>query len=167
MASIPKPGEIDVDNIKRPTVEQLSAEHQKALDDIQKNIIEENEKKIQRLEEEVKKQYISHFTIDRQGKVTKDDTFDSSQFEVKSDENKQSALDSEVANMIDSTIASHINNKLEFISQDMHDMFDDYFSQIEAHLGMESSGNDKCASTSNTDKTMGDSAGDKILIMLL
>jgi len=119
------------------------------------------------LEEEVKKQYILHFTIDRQGKVTKDDTFDSSQFEVKSDENKQHALDSEVANMIDSTIASHINNKLEFISQDMHDMFDDYFSQIEAHLGMESSGNDKCVSTSNTDKTMGDSAGDKILIMLL
>ena len=34
MASIPKPGEIDVNNIKRPTVEQLSAEHQKALDDI-------------------------------------------------------------------------------------------------------------------------------------
>ena len=136
MASIPKPGEIDVDNIKRPTVEQLSAEHQKALDDIQKNIIEENEKKIQRLEEEVKKQYISHFTIDRQGKVTKDDTFYSSQFEVKSDENKESALDSEVANMIDSVVTSHVNNKLKFIGQNMHDMFDDRFSRIEIHLGM-------------------------------
>ena len=37
----------------------------------------------------------------------------------------------------------------------MHDMFDDRFSRIEIDLGMKSIGND--ASTSNTDKTMGDS----------
>jgi hypothetical protein len=60
--------------------------------------------------------------------MTKDDTFYSSQFEVKFDKNKQSALDSEVANMIDSVVASHVNNKLEFIGQNMHDMFDDRFS---------------------------------------
>ena len=120
------------------------------------------EKEIQRLEEEAKKQYISHFSINRQGNVTKDDTFDSSQFEVKSDENKQSALDSEVANMIDSVVASHVNNKLEFIGQNIHDMFDDRFSRIEIHLSMKSIGNDKYASTSNTDKTMGGSATGKI-----
>ena len=141
MAGILKPSKIDVDNIKRPTVEQLSAEHQKALDDIQKKIREGKEKEIQRLEEEAKKQYISHFSIDRQGKVTKDDTFDSSKFEVKFDENKESALDSEVANMIDSVVTSHVNNKLKFIGQNMHDMFDDRFSQIEIHLGMKSVGN--------------------------
>ena len=107
------------------------------------------EKEIQRLEEEVKKQYISHFSIDRQGNVTKDDTFDSSQFEVKSDEIKQPDLDSQVANMVNSVVASHVNNKLEFIGQNMHDIFDDRFSQIEIHLGMKSIGND--ASTSNTD----------------
>ena len=123
------------------------------------------EKEIQRLEEEAKKQYISHFSINRQGNVTKDDTFDSSQFEVKSDENKQSALDSEVANMIDSVVASHVNNKLEFIGQNMHDMFDDRFSRIEIHLGMKSIGNDKYASTSNTDKTMGGSATGKISLL--
>jgi hypothetical protein len=61
MAGIPKHGEIDVDNIKRPTIEQLSAEHQKALYDIKKKIREEKE--IQRLDEEVIKQYISHFSI--------------------------------------------------------------------------------------------------------
>jgi len=33
---IPKPSDIDAANIKRLTVQQLSAEHQKALDDIQK-----------------------------------------------------------------------------------------------------------------------------------
>ena len=68
------------------------------------------EKEIQRLEEQAKKQYISHFSINRQGNVTKDDTFDSSQFEVKSDEIKLPDLDLEVANMIDSSIASHENN---------------------------------------------------------
>ena len=49
---------------------------------------------------------------------------------------KQSALDSEVANLIDSAVASHVNNKLEFIGQNMHDMFDDRFSRIEIYLGM-------------------------------
>jgi len=34
MAGIPKPGDIDAANIQRPTVQQLSAEHQKVLDGI-------------------------------------------------------------------------------------------------------------------------------------
>ena len=44
------------------------------------------------------KQYMSHFSIDRQGKVTTDDAFDASQFEVQFDENEQPALTSEIAN---------------------------------------------------------------------
>ena len=74
MAGIPKPSEIDAANIKRPTLQQLSAEHQKVLDGIQKKIREEKEKEkeIQKLEEEAMNQYISHFSIDRQGKVTTD-----------------------------------------------------------------------------------------------
>ena len=65
MASISKPGDIDAANIQRPTVQQLSAEHQKVLDGIQKKIREEKEKEIQRLEEEAMDQYISHFSIDQ------------------------------------------------------------------------------------------------------
>ena len=38
-----------------------------------------------------------------------DAAFDVSQFAVKFDEDKQPALDSEVANLIDSAVASHIN----------------------------------------------------------
>ena len=64
--------------------------------------------------------------------------------------------------MIDSVVASHVNNKLEFIGQNMHDMFDDLFSRIKTHLGIKSIGNDKYASTSNTDKIMGGSASDRI-----
>ena len=52
MAGIPKPGEVDSANIRRPNVQQLPAEHQKILDDIQKK-------------EEAMNQYISHFSIDR------------------------------------------------------------------------------------------------------
>ena len=58
-------------------------------------------------------------------------------------------LNSEIANAIHDAISSHVNNKLEFIGQNMHDMFDDRFSRIEIHLGMKSVGNN--ASTSNTD----------------
>ena len=149
---IPKPSDVDAANIQRPTVQQLSAEQQKALDDIQKKIREEKEKEIQKLEEEAMKQYISHFSIDRQGKVTTDAGFDASQFEVKFDESEQPVLNSEIANAIDDAVSSHVNNKLEFIGKNMHDMFDDCFSRIEIHLGMKSVGNN--ASTSNTDKTV-------------
>ena len=101
-------------------------------------------------------QYISHFSIDQQGKVTTDAGFDASQFEVKFDESKQPVLNFEIANAIDDVVSSHVNNKLEFIGQNIHDMFDDRFSRIEIHLGMKSVGNN--ASTSNNDKTMHGSA---------
>ena len=133
---IPKPSDVDAANIQRPTVQQLLAEQQKALDDIQKKIREEKEKEIQKLEEEAMKQYISHFSIDRQGKVTTDAGFDASQFEVKFDKSEQPVLNSEIANAIDDAVSSHVNNKLEFIGQNMHDMFDDRFSRIEIHLGI-------------------------------
>ena len=122
MTGIPKPGEVDSANIRRPNVQQLPAEHQKILDDIQKKIREE-EKDIQKLEEEAMNQYISHFSIDRQGKVTTDAAFDASQFEVNFDENKQHVLNSEIANAIDDAVSSYVNNKLEFIGQNMHDIF--------------------------------------------
>ena len=147
MTGIPKPGEVDSANIRRPNVQQLSVEHQKILDGVQKQIREdkekeiqkireEKEKEIQKLEEEAMNQYISHFSIDRQGKVTTDDAFDASQFEVKFDENEQPILNSEIANAIADAVFSHVNNKLEFIGQNMHDMFDDRFSRIEIHLIM-------------------------------
>ena len=70
------------------------------------------------------KQYISHFSIDRQGKVTTDAGFDASQFEVKFDENEQPVLNSEIANVIDSAVSPHVNNKLDFVGQNIHSMFD-------------------------------------------
>ena len=148
MTGIPKPGEVDSANIRRPNVQQLLVEHQKILDGVQKKIREDKEKEIQKLEEEAMNQYISHFSIDRQGKITTDDVFDASQFEVKFDENEQPILNSEIANAIDDTVSSHVNNKLEFIGQNMHDRFDDRFSRIEIHLDMKFVGNN--TSTSNT-----------------
>ena len=46
-------------------------------------------------------------------------------------------------------------------------MFDDCFSRIETHLGMKSIGNDKKASTSNTDKAMDDSVIEKFQLIML
>ena len=107
------------------------------------------------------KQYISHFSIDRQGKVTPNASFDASQFEVQFDENEQAALTSEIANAIDDAVSSHVNNKLEFIGQNIHNIFNDCFSRIESHLGMKPIGSDNNASTSNNNKTMNDSANCK------
>ena len=120
--NIPKSSEVDANNIQRPCFEQLSAEHQKALDDIKKKIREEKEQKIQKHEEEAMKHYMLHLSVDGQGKVTKlkDVTFNSSQFEVKTDESKLPALDTEIANMVDSIVFAHLNNKLNFVSQNIH-----------------------------------------------
>ena len=73
------------------------------------------------------RQYISHFSIDHQGKVTKDVAFDASQFEVKFNEDKQPVLNSEMANAIEDVVASYVNNKLDFVGQNLHSMFDDRF----------------------------------------
>ena len=40
---IPKPSEVDPENIKRPTLEQFSFEDQKAIEEIRKKIREEHE----------------------------------------------------------------------------------------------------------------------------
>ena len=74
---IPKPSDVDAANIRRLTDQQLSAEYQKTLDDIQKKIREEKEE-IHKLEKKAVKQYISHFSIDHQGKVTPNAAFDAS-----------------------------------------------------------------------------------------
>ena len=110
------------------------------------------------------KHYILQFSIDRKGKVTKlkDVTFDSSQFDVNFNESKQHVLDSEIANIVDNVVASHVNNKLDFVGQNLHSMFDDRFGPIESHLGMKSIGSDKNASASNADKRMDGLASDKI-----
>ena len=113
------------------------------------------------------KQYISHFSIDHQGKVTPDAVFDASQFEVQFDENEQPALTSEIANAIDDAVSSHVNNKLEFIGQNIHNIFDDRFSRIEFHLGMKPIGSDNNASTSNTDRAMDGSANYKSPTIML
>ena len=113
------------------------------------------------------KQYISHFSIDRQGKVTTDVAFDASNFEVKFDEDKQPALNSEIPNAIDNALSSHVNNKLEFVGQNIHSRFDDRFSRRQSHLGMKPIGNDNNASASNTDKTMDGLASGKFQLTML
>ncbi|RLM91686.1 hypothetical protein C2845_PM08G11370 [Panicum miliaceum] len=56
--------------------------------------------------------------------------------------------------MVDGAVTAHLNNKLDFVGQNLHSIFDARFSRIEVHLGMKSIGNDKHASTFGTDKTV-------------
>jgi hypothetical protein len=69
---LPVPSEVDPQNIARPNVKQTSAEEQKALAEVRREIREQKEQEILELEEEAMKQYISHFSVDRQGNVKKD-----------------------------------------------------------------------------------------------
>jgi len=77
---------------------------------------------------------------------------------VKIDVSKQPALDQDIANIVDSVVTTHLNNKLDFVGQNLHSIFDAHFSRIEAHLGVKFVVNDKHASTSSTGKMVGSSA---------
>jgi hypothetical protein len=66
------PCEVDAQTIARLYVEQTSAEEQKALAEVRRKILEQKEREILELEEEAMKQYISHFSVDRQGNMVKD-----------------------------------------------------------------------------------------------
>jgi aspartate carbamoyltransferase catalytic subunit len=66
------PFEVHPQNIARPNVEQTSTEELKALAEVMMKIREQKEREILELEEEAMKQYISHFSVDRQGNVKKD-----------------------------------------------------------------------------------------------
>ena len=68
--------------------------------------------------------------------------------------------------MVDGAVIAHLNNKMDFVDQNIHSIFDDRLSRIETQLGMKSIGNDKNASTSNANKTMGGSASDGILAVV-
>jgi hypothetical protein len=61
---IPKPSEVDVENIVWLSFEQLSAEDHKVVDDIKKKIREKKEQEIRRWEQEAMQHYMSHFSVD-------------------------------------------------------------------------------------------------------
>ena len=131
VGNIPKPSEVDANNIQKPCFEQLSAEHQKSLDDIKSKIKWEKDQEIQGQEQEALKYYMPHFSVDWQRKVMKIKyvTFDSSRFELKTNVSKQPALETEISNMVHSAV---IAQKMDFVYQNIRSMFDDCFSWIEA-----------------------------------
>ena len=63
--------------------------------------------------------------------------------------------------MVDGAVIAHLNNKMDFVDQNIHSIFDDRFNRIESHLGMKPIGSDNNASTSNTNKAMNDLANCK------
>ena len=58
-------------------------------------------------------------------------TFDSSRFEIKTNVSKQPALETEISNMVDGAVIAHLNNKMDFVDQNIHSIFDDRLSRIE------------------------------------
>ncbi|CAN6231525.1 unnamed protein product [Urochloa humidicola] len=130
-----KPTKIDPSNIQRPKVEKTSAEDQKVLEEIRKKIREQKEQEMRELEDEVVKQYLSQFFVDRHKKVQKDRDviINVPQIEVKSDASPGVNLD--VANLIDISVASQINTKFDAMSENFTKLFGQLDAKVNQVLG--------------------------------
>ena len=69
MANLPKPGEVDADNIARPTANELSAEDRQCYEEL---LQEEEMERARKKFEDKTQWYLSHFSKDRKGAVSKD-----------------------------------------------------------------------------------------------
>ena len=105
MVKITSPGEVDASNIVRPTVDELSAEDRQAYEAFIKDCEEESIRRKAKEIEEKCQWYLSHFSKNRKGDVSKD-----KEVVILSDEEEQAK-----ANYNVSTLASSIT--LEQISQ--------------------------------------------------
>jgi hypothetical protein len=150
---LPVPSEVDPQNIAMPNVEQTSAEEHKALAEVRRKIREQKEKEILELEEEAMTQYISHFSVDRQGNVKKDKdvVINIPMLKVQSDAPPKA--NSDIANMIDGAVSASLNNKFIAMSETFESTITSHLDCIEAKFGKQFSGNDINASTSNTENS--------------
>jgi hypothetical protein len=84
------------------------------------------------------KHYVSHFSVDRQGTVKKikEVVLEPPQSKVNTDVSNKPMLETEIANMVDGAVVSHLNNKVDAIGQNLSNAFDVRFNKIEAHLGI-------------------------------
>jgi E3 ubiquitin-protein ligase DOA10 len=139
---LPVPSEVDAQNIARPNVEQTSIEYQKALTEVRRKIREQKEREILELEEEAMKQYISHFSVDRQGNVKKDKEVIINILTLKVQSNAPPEDNSDIANMIDGAVSANLNNKFVAMSEKFESMINSCLDRIEAKFGKQFSGND-------------------------
>ena len=130
--------EVHPSNVIRPDLDNIETDKQKDLEEYLKNIEKDVALQAEQCKKEATKKFFSHFSMDRQGKVTKlkDVAFDPLQCEVKPDVSKQPQLDSEIANMVDGAVVAHVNNKIDSVGHDLNSIFYAHFNRIEAYLGM-------------------------------
>ncbi|CAO2164050.1 unnamed protein product [Urochloa humidicola] len=158
--NLAKPAKIDASNIKRPKVEQTLTEDQKVLEEIRKKIREKKEQEIRKIEDDVVKQYISHFSVDRHGKVQKDKdiVIKVPQIEMKFDASPGVNLD--ITMLTNISVASQINTKFDAMSEN----FTKLFGQLDAKVNRDISSKDPNVSTSNADNNKSSDAFDILLI---
>ena len=72
MAKLSNPGEIDPDNINRPSVDELPPEDRQAYEAFIKESEEESKRRKEKEIEEKRRWFLSHYSKNRKGDVLKD-----------------------------------------------------------------------------------------------
>ena len=72
MVKLSNPGEIDPDNISRPSVDELPSEDRQAYETFIKECEEENKRRKEKELEEKRRWFLSHFSKNRKGDISKD-----------------------------------------------------------------------------------------------
>jgi hypothetical protein len=127
---LPVPFEVDPQNIARPNVEQTSAKEKKALVEVKRKIREQKEREILELEEEDMKQYISYFSVDRQGNIKKDKDVVINIPALKVQSDAPPEANSDIANMIDGAVSASLNNKFVVMSEKFESTMNSHLDRI-------------------------------------
>ena len=72
MVKLSNPGEIDPDNISRPSVDELPPEDRQAYEAFKKECEEENKRRKEKELEEKRRWFLSHFSKNQEGDISKD-----------------------------------------------------------------------------------------------
>ena len=85
-------GDVDASNIVRPSVDELSAEDRQAYEAFIKECEEENQRRKEKEIEEKRRWFLSHFSRNRKGEVSKD-----KEVVILSDEEEQAKTNNNVS----------------------------------------------------------------------
>lgn len=153
---------IDPKNIIMVNFEEIQKDARKAFEECKK-ASEGKELRGKKAWEELElQQFLSSFKKDQHGVVTQVKeimlpSLGEKQTEVPSIVSNPVASNSDLANLIDTSICAHIDNKHDALSKNFSDITNTHLQGIEVKLDKQSIGNNVNASTSNAEKNKDDS----------
>ncbi|RLM78508.1 hypothetical protein C2845_PM12G10520 [Panicum miliaceum] len=145
MRNLPNPTEVDPNNIATPTVDELSVEDRQAYEAYMKEHEEENVRRKAKEDEEARRWFLSHFSKNRKGDISKD-----KEVVIVSSEDDQAKVNADVSNATSPVTLEQVSRLLV---DGQERMLSTVQNMIDRSLGKQPLANDSNAPNSNVAST--------------